>query len=118
MWVIGGAGNAGKPWQAWPSPGPFPIEALTTSFQSVDMTGWTIQSGAVALGGAQVSVMDDGVAAPVNVAPLNGGFGNSSAIRITPQGWTSQPGHVYRVSVTNISQPIDYEVEMVACEQP
>ncbi len=36
MWVIGGSGNANFDWMAWPSAGVFPIEALTTSFQSVD----------------------------------------------------------------------------------
>lgn len=116
MWVIQGSGMAGKPWLAWPSPGIFPIEALTTSFQSVDETGWTIQSNSIDLSGAQVALTEDGNARTVQVSGLAGGYGSTYAIKINPQGWASQAGSVYDVSVTGISPSIDYQVQMVACE--
>lgn len=116
MTVIGGNGNANATWTAFPSPGVFPIEALTASFESVDATGWTIQSDDIDLDDADVVVTDDGTPVPVTVASLLGGFGSSSAIKLTPDGWQSQPEHTYRVSVTGVSQPFDYEVTMVACE--
>lgn len=115
LMVIGGSGNAGKPWIAFPSPGPFPVQAFKASFSSVDSTGWTIQSDSINLSGAQVTVTDGGTNMPVTVAVLQGGYGSSYAIRFNPQGWTSQAGHSYAVSVTGISQPISYTVDVLAC---
>jgi uncharacterized protein YkwD len=116
MWVISGSGNANRPWTAWPAEGVFPVEAMTQSFQSIDDTGWTIQSNSINLGGAQVTVTDNGNPAPVQVSSLAGGYGSTYAIKMIPQGWTSQAGHTYAVSVAGVSEPIDYEVQMVACE--
>jgi hypothetical protein len=114
--VIGGSGNAGAPWMAFPTPGYFPHEALTASFVSVDQTGWTIQSDAVDLSGAQVTITDNGSNVPVQVVQLAGGYGSAQAINILPQGWQSQPGHTYHVSVSGASQPIDYDVIVVSCQ--
>ncbi|HLM71102.1 MAG TPA: CAP domain-containing protein, partial [Polyangiaceae bacterium] len=56
MWVIGGNGQQNPLFTAWPSPGKFPIQAMGVSFVSVDEVGWTIQSSAMDLSGAQVTV--------------------------------------------------------------
>jgi cysteine-rich secretory family protein len=116
MWVIGGSGASAVDWVAFPSPGPFPVEAMTVSFASVDDTGWTLQSDTIDLSGAQVTITDGGQNLGVAVTTLAGGYGSTHAIKMTPQGWNSQAGHTYDVSVTGISQAISYSVEMVACE--
>jgi hypothetical protein len=37
------------------------------------------------------------------------------AIRFNPSGWTTQAGRTYAVSVTGISTPINYSVQVVDC---
>lgn len=32
-----------------------------------------------------------------------------------PQGWQSEAGKIYSVSVSGIAQPIEYQVEMADC---
>jgi hypothetical protein len=81
----------------------------------VDSTGWTIQSDSISLSGAQVTITDGGTNRPVTVTNLQSGYGSKYAINMKPQGWTSQAGHTYSVSVTGISQPISYDVQVVAC---
>jgi len=115
MWVIGGNGQQNPTFTAWPSPGKFPIQAMNASYEPVDKTGWTIQSSALNLSGAQVTVTDNGQNMPVNVAQLLNGYGSTWAIKITPSGWTSQAGHTYAVSVSGLAQPINYSVEMIDC---
>jgi hypothetical protein len=106
-WVIGGSGNAGKQFVAWPPPGPVPREAIAIpGVPSVDSVGWTVQSDSINLANAQVTVLEDGVDKPVTVTQLLANYGSRYAIRINPQGWTSQAGKSYAVSVTNISTPI------------
>jgi hypothetical protein len=115
MMVIGGSGNANKQWTAYPPPGQVPLELFNVSFQTLDSTGWTVQSDSINLGGAQVTVTDGGTNRPVTVTPLNGGYGSSYAIRFNPQGWSTQAGHTYSVSVTGIATPINYDVVVVNC---
>lgn len=115
MWTLGGQNNAGKAWTAWPAPGPFPIEAMTASWAPVDMTGWSLQSDGIDLSGAQVEITADGASLPVDVVVLQSGYGSSSAVAIHPQGWQSQADTTYHVSVTGISEPIEYDVNMIGC---
>lgn len=115
MWVIGGSGPGDPAFIAWPSPGLFPIQAMKASYQSVDETGWTIQSSSIDLGGAQVTVTDAGQNKPMKVTQLQNYFGSTYAISMIPEGWTSQAGHTYSVSVAGVSQAITYEVQMVDC---
>jgi len=115
MGVIGGSGSTNQPFTAWPPPGPFPFGAVNASFATIDQTGWTIQSSSIDLGGAVVTITDAGADKPVAVNPLAGGYGSAYAIRMVPQGWTTEVGHTYSVSVAGVSQPIDYDVEVVAC---
>ena len=89
--------------------------AMNASFVSVDATGWTIQSDTIDLSNAQVTVTDAGQGRPMAVTSLASGYGSTWAIRMVPQGWTSQAGHTYGVSVSGVSQPFSYQVEMVAC---
>lgn len=116
MWVVGGNGNGGRDWTAFPAEGVWPIEAMSASFASVDDTGWTIQSEDINLEAGTVTVTEDGVEVPVTVDVLQRNIGSKYAIKLTPQGWTSQAGSVYEVSVTDVSMPFSYEVRMVSCE--
>jgi hypothetical protein len=122
LWVIDGAGDAKKPWVAWPAPGAFPLAAMTTGgpldeIGSVDETGWSIESSAVDLSDAQVKVNDGAQDLPVTVVQLDQGYGETWAVRWVPTGWKTQAGHSYRVTVTGpkLSAPINYTVDVVNC---
>ncbi|MCB9748509.1 MAG: CAP domain-containing protein [Myxococcales bacterium] len=111
MWVIGGNGNAGKPWTAWPPPGLVPHAAVA----ALNSTGWTVQSDGVGLNNAVVSVTENGEDRPVQVNQLLGGYGSSAAISFIPMGWSAQPDTTYSVSITGINQPIAYDVQVISC---
>ena len=114
--VLGGSGTGQRAWTAWPPEGAFPAQAFSPlGFSSVNETGWSIQSNTINLTGAQVEVNDEGTALPVLVTPLSQNFGSTWAIRFNPQGWLPAAGHTYRVKVSGIPTPIDYEVEVVDC---
>jgi hypothetical protein len=116
MWTLNGSGNAGKQWMAWPPAGVVPFQALATTRNSVDTTGWTVQSDSINLANAQVTVTVDGAAQPVTVTQLGGGYGSRYAIRFNPMGWTTQAGKMYAVSVTGVPTPISYQVQVVSCD--
>ncbi len=118
LMVIGGMGNAGKPWLAWPPPGLVPYQALhvpTIGWSDVDQTGWTVQSDSIDLNAASVSVSVDGVDKPVAVNALGKNYGSSFAVRFVPQGWTVEPGKTYDVELGNVAEPISYSVQIVDC---
>jgi hypothetical protein len=121
--VIGGSGTATKRFMAWPPPGPVPLQAIQIpnvgASNSVDRTGWTVQTYATADGltNATVTVTDNGTNLPVIVTQLGANYGSRSAIRFVPTGWASQAGHSYLVSVTSptLPMPITYTVDVVSC---
>lgn len=118
LMVIGGNGNAGKPWLAWPPPGLVPYQALhvpTIGWAHVDQTGWTVQSDGIDLNGATVTVKSGGVDMPVAVNALGQGYGSTYAVRFVPQGWAVEPGATYDVTLGNVAQPIAYSVQIVDC---
>jgi uncharacterized protein YkwD len=118
--VIGGSGSAGHAWTAWPPPGPFPVDAMFDAFgQSVDSTGWSVQSDSIDLDGANVQVVRDGTdTMSVTVAHLLPYYGSMWALTFTPQGWTMQAGHTYAITLTGVTTPISYTVEAVGCPAP
>lgn len=85
-------------------------------FSSLTQTGWSIQSSEFAMDGAGATVSAAGQAMPVSVVPLMGRYGNSSGIRIDPNGWDVEAGVTYRVSVSGVPVLIDYEVHIVDCD--
>ncbi len=115
MWVIGGSGAADKPFTAWPPAGKVPYQAWQVSFQNLDQTGWTIQSDPIQLAGAKVKVTDGASDLPVDTVDLLPNYGANAALRFTPKGWQTAPGHTYHVTVTGASQPIAYDVAVVDC---
>jgi hypothetical protein len=116
MWTLNGTGRAGKQWMAWPAAGTIPLQAIVYSTsRSIDTTGWSLQSDSINLAGAQVAVTVDGVDQPVTVTQLEANYGSRFAIRFNPDGWTTQAGRTYAVSVTGIPTPISYSVQVVDC---
>ena len=116
MQNIGGTGDAGKDWMAWPPPGPFPIQAYGNNFRSLDETGWSVQSKDIDLSNASVTITSGGQPRPVLVEQLTGNYGQARAIRIAPDGWEAEVGASYSVNVTGTSTPIAYEVQIIDCE--
>lgn len=117
MHVVGGDAELEVPWTAYPPPGPFPFEAVAPLRfgETLDQTGWSIQSDTIDLTAAQVSITANDVDRPVTVTPLQAGIGSDFAISIIPQGWTAKPDTTYHVSVTGIAAPIEYDVHFVVC---
>ena len=118
--VIGGSGKATKPWMAWPSPGPFPVGALTAGGfgQSLDQTGWSLQSNSVNVNNAKIAITDGTQSLTVTTSALGANYGSTYAIRWVPNGWTTQPGHSYTVTATNLTgamTSLTYTVDVVAC---
>jgi hypothetical protein len=105
--------NAHMPFVAWPPPGNVPLQAIATT--STDAAGWSIQSDTINLNTATVTVTDAATNRPVTVTALPANFGSTYAIKVLPNGWTSQGGHAYAVSVAGISSPISYTVDVVDC---
>jgi uncharacterized protein YkwD len=117
MQNIGGKGTATKAWMAWPSPGPFPMQAYVDTYKrSLDTTGWSLQSKSIDLSKAQVSVTAGSQDKPVKIEQLTGTYGDAKAIRIAPDGWKAELGATYAVSVSGTSTPIAYEFELVDCK--
>lgn len=116
LYVMGGRGTGTQAWIAWPSPGPFPYEAVGAGgYQSIDQTGWTLQSDSIDLSKGSVTVTEDGTEKAMTVSTLLQYYGSTYAIKMVPKGWTSKQGATYRVVVSGLSTTIDYEVEMVDC---
>nr|WP_255216416.1 CAP domain-containing protein [Pseudenhygromyxa sp. WMMC2535] len=118
MWTLGGSGDAGKAWTAYPPPGEFPFGAVNPLWWGggIDETGWTVQSDDIDLGAAEVSITVDGEARAVSVTSLASGYGSTSAITMIPDGWTTQSGTTYHVEITGISEAISYDVEVIDCD--
>lgn len=115
MVVLYGSGSAGAAWAAWPAPGPFPIDAMGSGSTGVDTVGWTVQSDSIDLSRATVTVTEGGVSKSVRVSVLAAYYGSNYAIVIQPQGWTSAAGKSYTVSVSGVTSPFSYTVDMVDC---
>ena len=116
MQNIGGTGNAGKTWVAWPPPGPFPMQAYGSGTRTLSATGWSVQTQrSITLTSAAVSVTSGGADRPMTMTQLTGTYGESNAIRLVPVGWTPAAGQSYTVTVSGITTPISYTVDFVDC---
>ncbi len=119
MHVIGGSGTASYAYQAWPPPGPVPIELFSAvSFAPLDTVGWTVQSDTINLSGATATLKDGSTVVPTTTTTLGSGYGSTYAIRFAPTAstWRAQAGHTYNVTITKAGlSPITYAVQPTAC---
>jgi len=116
MQNIGGTGNAGKMWVAWPPPGPFPMQAYGSGSRTLSQTGWSVQTTrSISLTSATVTVTSGGADRPVTLSQLTGSYGESNAIRLVPMGWTPAAGQSFTVTVSGVSIPISYTIDFVDC---
>jgi hypothetical protein len=116
LFVIGGQGDAGAPWLAWPPPGLVPYDAMyvpTIGWSSVDEAGWSVQSDSIDVTNAQVTVTESGVNKPVAVNGLGDYYGSMYAVRFVPQGWSVEVGKTYDVALS--VGGIAYSVTIVDC---
>ncbi len=114
--VFNGKGKGTKAFVAWPPGGTVPLQAITRGKESLDKTGWSIQSDKIDLKNAQVAVTLDGVSKPVTVTQLLPNYGAAFAIDFIPQGWSTEAGKSYAVSVSGVATPISYTVNVVDCK--
>lgn len=119
MHVIGGSGMASYAYQAWPPPGPVPIEMWNAvSFAPLDTVGWTVQSDTINLTGATATLKDGSTVVPTSTTTLGPGYGSNYAIRFAPTStsWRALAGHTYNVTITKTGMtPITYAVQPTAC---
>jgi Cysteine-rich secretory protein family len=108
---VGGTSHSGKAFVAWPPPGQVPYAAITTT--KVDQGGWTLQSDTINVNAGTVTVLDGTQNLPVSLNTLGTGYGSTYAIRFVPNGWKTQAGHDYEVSVSGTS--VTYTVQVVNC---
>jgi hypothetical protein len=117
MTVLGGNGNAGAQWTAWPPPGFVPAEVFEVSWANTNDTGFTVQSNNINLSSATISVkMDGSQPMPVDVVQLGQYYGSDWAINFIPNGWVATAGHSYTIQVGGVANPFEYTFEVVDCQ--
>ena len=100
-------------WVAWPPPGPVPLDVFRS--ERLDEIGWTVQSSSDDLDHATVSVTSEGTKLPITTTALEPLEGSRSAIRFVPEGWKTESGRAYVVSVEG-TRALEYTVEPTGCE--
>jgi hypothetical protein len=113
FYQVGGTGNAKVPYVGWPPAGPVPLQAFTAT--ELDKSGWSLQSDTINLNAATATVTDGTTSQPVTVSTNIGSYGATYAMGIVPNGWTSQAGHDYTVTIGGTKTPISYTVSVVDC---
>lgn len=116
--VIGGKGNATGSFVGWPPAGKVPLAAFAPyGKESIDSTGWSVQSDGIIMTKAQVKLTDgDGTALQIEQWPLGSGYGSKYAVGFRPVGWKTEAGKTYHVEVGGIPVPFSYDVEVVDCK--
>ena len=115
MQVVAGWGGGLKSWIAWPPPDYYPMEMHYVAYQTVDSTGWTVQTNGISIKDATAEVKENGVVKPIETMLLLGNYGSGGALKITPDGWKTQANAVYEVKVIGASEPIEYSFQTVDC---
>jgi len=117
--VIGGTGSSDAPWTAWPPPGFVPKEAIHQANNfggfDIDRAGWSVQSDAIDVSEATVTVTRDGLPVTVTTRVLGAGFGSRWGIGIWPKGFNTKNGGVFNVLLETPRENIEYTFEVVDC---
>lgn len=118
LWVIGGNGTSKPSFTAWPPAGKVPLKAFAPyGKESIDQTGWSIQSDSLILTKAKIRVTDENDnELAVTQWQLGGGYGSKYAIAFTPTGWKTEGDRTYTVHVDGIGKPFSYNVEVLSCQ--
>ncbi len=109
--VFGMSGSGPSPaWVAWPAPGYVPSDLMHTQ--------WTVQGNVP--GGATVTVtrQSDGQTLDTSVEWLQGSYGNSSALKLTRNGWSPVAGETYHVTIVggaSGASAIEYDLTPTQC---
>ena len=113
----GGNGNDTKEWTAFPPAGRVPLEMFSASWQTLDQTGWSVQSDSIDFSNATVTVTrDDGTELQMAVRVLEPYYGSAHAISMIPQNWSTEADREYTVSIAGIGSAIEYRVSPVSCQ--
>lgn len=106
--VFSGGNPGPKPeWIAFPPPGFVPVE--------ITQWIWSVHGSIGGGNDAGVVRMRDGMAMPVSVRHMAGGYGQPT-LTLERQGWAPQVGETYQVTVTRpTATPITYDVSPVNC---
>lgn len=119
MYVIHGqtGPSPARPFTAWPPAGIVPIEVwgLGGEADTLDDTGWSIQSETINVSSATATVTRDGEVVPTTSASLLPNYGSRYALKITPQGWRAEAGRRYHVSLSGVSPAVEYDIDVVDC---
>ena len=91
------------------------MEMHYVAYQTVDSTGWTVQTNGISIKDATAEVKENGVVKPIETMLLLGNYGSGGALKITPDGWKTQANAVYEVKVIGASEPIEYSFQTVDC---
>jgi MYXO-CTERM domain-containing protein len=113
FYQVGGTGNAKVAYVGWPPAGPVPLQAFTAT--ELDKSGWSLQSDSINLNSATATVTDGTTNQPVTVSTNLGSYGARYAMGIKPNGWTSQAGHDYTITIGGTTTAISYTVNVVDC---
>ncbi len=118
LWVIGGTGKSQAPFIAWPPAGKVPVKAFGPyGKESIDGTGWSIQSDSIVMTKAKVRILDEsGAELPMTQWQLGGGYGSKYALGFAPSGWKAEGGKTYTVEISGVAKPFSYQVEVLTCD--
>lgn len=105
--------TSARGWAAWPPAGPVPLDVFEA--EKLDTAGWTVQSTSEELARATVTVSRDGTELPIVATSLTASMGSRSAIRFVPQGWRTEAGRVYTVTVVGPDVRREIVVQPTAC---
>ncbi len=116
MQNMSGTGDAESTFTPWPPAGIVPVEMFRINdWLDLDQIGWSVQSEDIDLSGAEVTVTANGTPVSVSVSVLDGNYGFANALRIVPEGWTTETNVSYRVVLDGLDTPLEYTVEVVDC---
>jgi len=116
MQNMSGTGDAESTFTPWPPAGIVPVEMFRINdWLDLDQIGWSVQSEDIELSLAEVTVTANGTPVSVSVSVLDGNYGFANALRIVPEGWTTEANVSYRVVLDGLDTPLEYTVEVVDC---
>lgn len=124
VWVKGTSTHEFKnDFVAWPPEGKLPLSAIRphAKYGSIDETGWSIHSDTLDFAAAKVVVKAGSKELAIKLRTLTAGGGSKQAIAFVPDGWQSEAGQTYEVTVSGATKDgkandFFYFVQILDCE--